>query len=272
MSRHTTRQNGVSVTFNFLVLLYHSTVRDIRKANGNALIALVMEVMQTVIMIAIFYTFVSILGRPSLISGSFLMFIMSGVFLFMTHVKTMGKIAGTNASTNQMLIHAPVSSLLLIGTAAFATLYIQVLSMAIILLIVQVFIEPVVIHSPKGFALCFFLSWFSGIGIGVLFMSITAFFPKSFGIVATVYSRANMIFSGKMLLASNMGSALLPFFVWNPLFHLIDQSRIAVFVNYNSNATNLAYPIWFGIIALLIGFMLEHYAHKYVSVSANARR
>jgi ABC-type polysaccharide/polyol phosphate export permease len=272
MNRQATRQNGFVTAINFLVLLYHSTVRDIRKANGNALIALVMEVMQTVIMIGIFYTFVTILGRPSLISGSFLMFIMSGVFLFMTHVKTMGKVASTNAANSQLLIHAPVSSLLLIGTAAFATLYIQVLSIGVILLVVQVFIEPVAIHSPKGFALCFFLSWFTGIGMGVLFMSITAFLPKSFSIVSTVYQRANMIFSGKMLLASKMGSALLPFFIWNPLFHLIDQSRIAVFLNYESNATNLTYPIWFGIISLLIGFMLEHYARKYVSISANARR
>jgi ABC-type polysaccharide/polyol phosphate export permease len=105
-----------------------------------------------------------------------------------------------------------------------------------------------------------------------MFMSLSAFFPKLMSIVSTIYQRANMIFSGKMILAKLMGPALLPFFAWNPLFHLVDQARVSVFINYNSAATNLAYPIWFGIITLLIGFMLEHYARKYVSQSANARR
>lgn len=274
MKPQTIRTNGFfTVLINFLVLLYHSIARDVRKANGNALVAIVLEILQTVVMVVIFYVFITILGKGgALIRGSFLMFIMSGVFLFMTHTKTMGKVTLAATATNPMRTHAPVSALLLILTAAFSTLYIQVLAMGVLLLIVNVFIEPVLIANPKLFALCFFLSWFSGLAFGVLFMGASAFFPKIVGVISMVFQRANMIFSGKMLAAKNLTPQLLPFFVWNPLFHLVDQARNAAFLNYNSEVTNLQYPIYFSIIILLLGLMIENYARKTVSISANARR
>ena len=81
-----------------------------------------------------------------------------------------------------------------------------------------------------------------------------------------------MVFSGKMFLASTLPGYLLPMFIWNPLFHSIDQARGYTFVNYNARVTNLTYPIVVTLVLILVGMMIEHWARKYVSESWSRRQ
>lgn len=260
-------------TFKFLTLLYITTVSDIRKSDGNALRGLFKEIMQTVIMLGVFYLMINVLGlRGASVRGNFVLFLMSGIFLFMTHIKAVGKIVGSGGTNNPMLKHAPVSTLLLILSSALSALYIQILTMVILLLIAHVLIEPIVFYNLKGFMLCFFIAWSSGASVGLLFLSLTPFLPTTMTLVTTIYQRANMIFSGKMFLASTLPGYLLPMFMWNPLFHSIDQARGFTFVNYNAHVTNLTYPIVLTLTLLLIGMMIEHWARKYVSESWSRRQ
>jgi len=257
----------------FFSLLYFTVVRDIRKSDGNALRGLFKETTKTLVLVGMFYVMINVLGlRGAAVRGSFVLFIMSGVFLFLTHVGAVGKIAGSGGATSPMLKHAPVSTLLLISSAAISSLYIQILSMAIVLLGAHVLIEPVVFYNFWGFMLCFFVAWSSGAAIGLVLLALMPFAPTTFGLIATIYQRANMIFSGKMVLASTLPSYILPMFIWNPLFHSIDQARGYAFINYTAKVTNLTYPITLTVIFLIIGMMLEHWARKYVSESWSRRR
>ncbi len=260
-------------TLNFLSLLYFSIVRDIRQSDGNALRGLFKEIMQTMIMVGVFYFMINIVGlRAAAVRGNFILYLMTGIFLFMTHIKAVGKISGSGSATNPMLKHAPVSTLLLILSAALSTLYIQILAMGLILLMAHVLIEPIAFYDFKGFMYCFFIAWASGAAIGLVFLALKPFAPTLMGLITMVYQRANMIFSGKMFLASTLPSFILPMFLWNPLFHAIDQARGFTFINYNPRVTNLAYPIIIAIVFLFIGMMLEHWARKYVSESWSRRQ
>jgi len=253
--------------------LYYTIVYNIRKSDGNALRGLFKEIMQMIIMLSVFYFMITVLGlRGAAVRGSFVLFLMSGIFLFMTHIKAVGNVAGSGGAANPMLKHAPVSTLLLIVSAALSTLYIQILSMAVILLIAHVLIEPVIFYNFKGFMFCFFIAWSSGVAIGIFFLSLTPFLPTTMGIITTIYQRANMIFSGKMFLASTLPGYILPMFIWNPLFHSIDQARGYTFVNYSAHVTNLTYPIILTFAFLVMGMMFEHWARKYVSESWSKRQ
>ena len=72
-----------------------------------------------------------------------------------------------------------------------------------------------------------------------------------------VYIRANMIASGKMFVANMLPTSMIAFFDWNPLFHVIDQARGFVFVNYFPHYTNWQYPLYFTLVVLVLGFMAE---------------
>jgi hypothetical protein len=55
----------------------------------------------------------------------------------------------------------------------------------------------------------FLLSWFTGIGIGMVFLSaFTPWQPELAGILTRLYMRLNMVASGKMLLANNTSPKL----------------------------------------------------------------
>jgi ABC-type polysaccharide/polyol phosphate export permease len=255
-------------TWNFLKLLYYTIVRDIRQSDGNALRGLLNEVLKTLMMVGVFYLMINILGmRGAVVRGNFVLFLMSGIFLFMTHNKAVKNISGSGSATNPMLKHAPVSTLLLIISSALSSLYIQILSMGIVLLIAHTLIEPIVFYNFKGFIFSLFVAWISGVSIGLLFLTLSPYAPSVITLVSTLYRRANMIFSGKMLLASTLPGFMLPMFTWNPLFHAIDQARGYTFINYNARVTNIEYPIILTFIFLVIGIMLEHWARKYVSES-----
>jgi ABC-type polysaccharide/polyol phosphate export permease len=65
---------------------------------------------------------------------------------------------------------------------------------------------------------------------------------------------------------------MLAMFDWNPLFHIIDQSRGFVFNNYFPRNSNWEYPLMIGAILFVIGMMGEFYTRKQASSSWYAKR
>ena len=76
-------------------VVYHSVGRSVRSKHNNAFIALGLNLMQAVMFVLVFYAMFAILGmRGSAIRGDFLLYVMSGIFLFLTHAKAVGAVAG----------------------------------------------------------------------------------------------------------------------------------------------------------------------------------
>ncbi|SFJ68782.1 ABC transporter permease [Jannaschia pohangensis] len=273
MFRFERRDSALSRAFTLSELVFHATVRQIRKGHGTGMMALVMNVLQSVIFIGAFVLMFTILGiRGSAIRGNFVLYIMSGIFLFMTHIKAMGAIVSAEGPASAMMKHAPMNTAIAILAAALSSLYIQVLSVVLILFAVHVAWTPIEIYDMGGFAMMFLLAWFVGVGIGMVLLALKPWAPNFVNIVNSVYSRVNMIASGKMFVANSLPATMLPFFSWNPLFHAIDQSRGYAFINYNPHYTNWEYPLMIGVICLVIGMMGEFYTRRHTSLSWFAGR
>lgn len=269
-SRSDTRLGSAATV---LELIYHNTVRNLRKSHGNALVALGLNMSQTVIFVLTFYAMFSLLGlRGNAIRGDFLLYIMSGIFLFMVHVKTMAAILQSEGPASPMMKHAPMNTAIAIGSAALGSLYIQILTVVVILFVYHVGWGPLVIHNWVGALAMLLLSWLTGLGVGLCFLALKPWAPTAVQVASTVFSRANMIGSGKMFVANTMPGYLLPFFVWNPLFHTIDQARGYVFINYFPHHTSPTYPLWVGLGLIMVGLMGEFYTRRHASLSWSARR
>ena len=116
------------------------------------------------------------------------------------------------------------------------------------------------------------LAWFSGVAVGLVFLACKPWSPGLAGLAQNVFARANMIASGKMFVANTMPAHLVALFLWNPLFHIIDQARGFIFVNYNPYHTSVWYPLWVSLALLMVGMMGEFYTRKNASASWSARR
>lgn len=261
---------------NIAELIYHSTVRSVRKTHGNAFMSLFINMLQTIIFVMAFYFMFIVLGlRGAGIKGDFMVYIMTGVFLFMTHVKTLGAVSGAEGPTSPMMQHAPMNTAIVICSAMLSALYIQILSLFVILFAYDVLVNPNVIediHDPIGCMAMLLLAWFTGAAIGMVFLALRPWFPTPVSIMSTIYQRANMIASGKMFVANTLPPAMLKLFDWNPLFHAIDQSRGYAFINYNPRNSNWEYALILGVVLIVIGLMGEFYTRKKASASWAARR
>lgn len=259
--------------FSMLELIYHSIVRNIRLEHRSALIGLMMNIMQTVIFVGAFFFMFTVLGlKGAAIRGDFLLYIMSGIFLFMTHTKSMSAVLGAEGPASAMMKHAPMNTIVAIASAAIAILYTQMLSMIIVLYLYHVSMGPITILDPYSALGMILLAWFTGVSVGVVFLALKPWFPGFVKLAASIFARANMIASGKMFVANTMPGYMLAMFDWNPLFHCIDQARGFVFLNYNPHYSSISYPLKVGLVLLMIGLMLEFFTRKYASVSWEAAR
>lgn len=269
-TRYSTTGRSALATFE---LIFHVAVRHVRKSHGNAVIGLLLNVFQTVLLITIFYLLFALMGmRGSPIRGDMVLYVMSGVFMFMTHVKAMGAVSGADGPTSPMMKHSPMNTAVSIGAAALSALYLQFTSAAVVLYVYHAAITPITIDQPVGTMAMFLLAWASGAAIGLIVMAAKPWWPEVIGMGASIYQRMNMIFSGKMFVANTMPSHMRGYFDWNPLYHIIDQTRGYVFLNYTPQFTSTTYPLMMTGIFFALGMMIEFYTRKHASASWGAGR
>lgn len=267
------QQDGwIAATFTMAEITYHAAVRSVRNSHGNAIIGLLLNIAQTMMLVGILYGLFYFTGfGAGGIRGDFLLYLMTGVFLFMGHVKVMGAVAAAEGPTSPMMKHAPMNTLVAIGAAALGELYLQVLSVVVVLFIYHAAWQPLVIDELLGTIGMFLLSWFSGVALGTVFMAAKPWSPKGAGMVSQIYTRFNMFASGKMFVANSLPAMIVPYFAWNPLFHIIDQARGYAFMNYTPHYTNVAYPLAVSVAVLLVGLMAEFYTRRRASISWAAK-
>ena len=259
-------------SMSFMELLFHSIVRSARKSSGNATLGLGIAILQSLIMLAIFFALFTVLGMRSVaIRGDFIVFLLTGIFLFLTHNKAVSSAMGAVSPVGGLTLHTPISSLLNIMASVLSGLYLQVLGFALILLVVHILRGGLEFYNPAGLIFPFFMAWASGIAIGLMFGVLKPFAPKFIPMVAMMYRRANMITSGKMLPANYMSATMITWFDWNPLFHTIDQARGHAFVNYFPRHTNMEYPVYLSLTLVMIAMMIEFWLRKNMSQSWGKR-
>ena len=265
-------RSDLIAAFSMLELIYHGAVRSIRKTHGNAILGLLINIAQTLMLVFVIYFVFLFLGSLNGgIRGDPMLYVMTGIFLYMVHVKSVNAVVQAEGPTSPMMNHAPMNTNVAIGSAALGELYIQIISMVAVLFLYNAIWHPIEVMDPLGALLMMLLAWLSGVSIGLLFLAIKALSPATAGIGSQLYSRINVFASGKMFVANTLPGMLLPYFTWNPLFHIIDQARGFSFLNYTPNNTNVAFPLIATLVALLLGFILESVIRKRASISWTAR-
>ena len=130
--RHRTTKLGGALTM--LELIFHSIVREVRASHNNAFIAIGLNMLQVMVFVTAFYVMFSLLGlRSSAVRGDFLLYVMSGIFLFMCHTRAVAAVARAEGPNSAMMQHAPMNTIIAIAAAALGSLYTQTLSMLVIL-------------------------------------------------------------------------------------------------------------------------------------------
>lgn len=266
-------QSAFGSALSMLEVVYHCVVRSVRSRHNNAFMAIGLNMMQAVMFVAMFYAIFSLLGmRGAALRGDFLLYIMSGVFMYLSHIRAITSVMAADGPTSSMMMHAPMTTIISIVGTALSALYVQTTTLLLILFIYHMLWTPVYIVDPAAAYGMFLLAWFTGCCFGLLLLSIKPWFPQTVQVVQMVYMRVNMFASGKMFVANALPAFMVSMFDWNPLFHIIDQSRGFVFENYFPRNSSWEYALAVGCGILAIGMMSEFYTRQHASASWDARR
>lgn len=256
-----------------LALIYHQAVHDLRQSHANALMSLLTTMLQSVVMVAGFLAIYWMMGiKRSPIRGDYVLFMMSGVLIFIAFSKALGAVSAAGKATGQMMKHGPLNTAISMAGAAVAALYTSVLSALVLLAIYHMVGSPLDIENWRGALGMLIFGWFWGCTVGLVFLSIRTWSPFAGSVITQVFTRLNMVASGKMFAANSLPAFLLGMFDWNPLFHIIDQARGFIFINYTPHNSNLHYPLYVTLAVLMIGLMAEFVTRNALSLSWNAAR
>mgnify|MGYP000633936418 CR=1 FL=1 len=241
----------------FMDTLYISVIREFRGSTGGTVKGALGKFARPLLLLGVFYILYEVIGRFPVIRGDFMLYLLTGIFLYLAHIQAVKQIKGMGHNQSGMMFYAKTSTLVNILSTAIIEAYILIVSIAVILFVIYLYRGELDIYNPPGLLTPLALAWASGLGVGLLFMAFTPLAPGVIPGLYNVYRRLQMVTSGKMFVANSIPLSVLPFFAWNPLFHSIDQARGETFVNYTPMRTSIEYPIKFTIIAITLAVIVE---------------
>src|SRR5690606_38420878 len=106
---------------------------------------------QTLLFVSIFmllYLLVGIRGSP--IRGDFMLYLMSGIFLFMSHVRTVGAASSSHSPGGGLIKHPPLNPAVLIAASALSTLYGQSGGAIVLLGVYHITVNTISIYFFPG--------------------------------------------------------------------------------------------------------------------------
>lgn len=253
-----------------VALIYHQTVYNLRTSDRNAIVGLLRTLQRSVLFVAGFMVIFLIMGtRTAPLRGDFMIYMMTGIFIFLLNTGAVAAAAGASG-IGGLTRHEPLNQAIMIISAGLALLYQQAIAIIVLFWIYHVAIKPIEIENPVGFIAMFLEAWLNGMCVGMVFLGLNPWLGSASSVPTALYRRVNMLASGKMFVANTLPTMILPFFIWNPLFHMIDQARGFVFINYTPLRTSPTYALWFSLAAFMIGLILNFTTRKHISLSWSA--
>jgi ABC-type polysaccharide/polyol phosphate export permease len=139
---HTAGQFLVAL-FSLVGVTYHTAVRKVRKTHGNAMVAIGMSLLQSFMFLAAFYLMFTVIGaRTMAIRGDFMLYLLTGIFMYLVHIQALQAVLGSENSTSPMMQHAPMNTLVAILSSALSVLYVKTISLLVVLFTMHTLIQP----------------------------------------------------------------------------------------------------------------------------------
>ena len=253
---HATFINGL---LNYSFLIWALTVRALREASGGAMLGVLRGIVMAAAFCVAFYFVMNFFGLGGLtVRGDMMVFILIGVgFFFMMKFTMIAAMQAMQKSWG-LSAHPHLSPVIFVYAESLAVLYNWTIAISVIYLANGLIKGSFDLQQPIMFFPTFFLCWLIGVGVGMV-IGFLLFYFSWFMMVKRILFKLMFFTSGKFTNANLIPNDMLLIFLWNPLFHLIDQMRDAAFVNYTAHHTNMYYPLFVSFMFLLIGHILHDY-------------
>jgi capsular polysaccharide transport system permease protein len=197
----------------------------------------------------------SLIGRSSLAGVPVALFIISGLLPFKFFAKLLPQLANSVQANKALFAYRQVSPIdpliarLLIEVATYIVVFVIILSVMGWMGI------PVWPADLLSLVLINLLLIVLAAGIGIVLCVATAYYDDTSKILGMVMTPMFFI-SGIFFSATMIPSQYWYLFTWNPLFHVIELSRDAMFVTYTTPVGSWVFVSMVALVSLSSGLML----------------
>jgi capsular polysaccharide transport system permease protein len=197
----------------------------------------------------------TLIGRSSLSGVPVALFLVSGIVPFKFFSKLMTQLAGAVQANKALFTYRQVSIIDPLITRLIIEVVTYIIVFCIILAVMAWFGFNVEMQDFLAFLMINTLLISLGLGLGVLLCVASAYWDDTGKLVGMVM-RPMFFMSGIFFTATMVPQKYLHLFDWNPIFHIIELTRQAMFVGYTSPIGDWQYVAFCALVANAAGLML----------------
>ncbi|MCP5156302.1 MAG: ABC transporter permease [Ectothiorhodospiraceae bacterium] len=239
-------------------------MREMKTRFGRQRLGYAWALIEPLIYVAIFMALYSFRGREAPSGIPILPFLVTGVMPFMLFRNMVTRTLGALLSNRALLYFPQVTpfdlvvarALLEIGTAAFV--------FAIFMVAAQLSDQSLRVERPLDVVVWFAVGSLVGFGLGTIFSTLGPLFASIERLVPTVLLRPLFFTSGLFFTAEMIPAGVRDFALLNPMLHVTELVRSALFVGFESEYADPAYPIQTALVLTFIGLTMQRAMRKRV--------
>lgn len=190
------------------------------------------------------------------------LFILSGLLVFRMF-KSVTSRALNAISANQALLTYPQVKPI---DAILARICLEVATMLVVFfiffLLLNILSNTSVIQYPDRFAVAILATVFLSFGVGI-FNAVLATLLPSWERLWGLFSLPMLILSGIFYIPKSLPPSAQAILQWNPVLNCVEWMRFSIYLDYDP-LLNRNYVIWFSLICILFGLLLDRYYRYYM--------
>ncbi len=244
--------------------LFHYAVGMVRQESGSTSMGFLKAIFETLFMFfSMMLIMLLIRGFGVQIRGEFGFYILSGVSLFLMHNKVIGALLDKKGNDPMLAILSISRGMMIVGSIIHVV-YMQFIITALLFMALVIYYGNIPVFNWNMLIFCYLINILWSVSLGSLFLALSPLSEYVITKISMVYRRVGMVTSGKMIPGNLLGlmGKFKGLFLINPLFHLIDQTRGALFQHYVPFVSNIYYPIQMSaavfIVSSIIYFSLKN--------------
>ena len=109
-----------------LEVTYHASVQKVRSSHHNAVWAIMISILQAGMFVGGFYLMFYFIGaREVKLRGDFMMYLLSGIYLYLCHIRAVAAVSATKGDTSSLMQHGPMNPIVAIASSLISAFYVQ---------------------------------------------------------------------------------------------------------------------------------------------------
>lgn len=239
-------------------------LREIKTRFGEHKLGYLWALLEPVIFVSIFVAIYELMGKTSIANIPAEQFMLTGFVPFFLFRKTMQQSIGAISSNRALLTFPQVTTFDLIMARALLEAATMTVVFLLLIMAYQAVGLEIAVEDPLSVVMALFLLGITGLGLGMAFATLAPLYPSTKQIVNAVMGRPLFFTSGLFFTVEALPPSAREVLLYNPILHMIEMLRSAVFVEFESRYADPGYATGFAACVLGFGLLIQRALNRRV--------